>query len=237
MDVEPSYYKVSINVIPYKFGEEKVIGCYAAKTTADLVAEFVRYAFESSIKGGINLSVQDYKEEILDTEEGPRLKATPMGRITLIKSAFTGEEARNIIQSVLDLIDPKLVETPSKKPLSIEGIVDNPKSICKNLFYSVVLDFPSSDQSHQCVVGYYTSMHLAQKVSKFITQTNQGKKGFGFNNHIYSYEGKFVQYDSGKLGFKMGETYQEIKTSCQWDEYLHISEVVDKAIEKWSKKE
>ena len=102
---------------------------------------------------------------------------------------------------------------------------------------AVVLTFEPFDEFHQLYAGYYKTIEVANAAAFFIINLHSlNKVGCGFNTEILSLSERYVEYDSGKSYIKTGEGDSEVKSSCDHKEYLRLIEIVDAAINKWSRK-
>lgn len=231
MTLISQFYSVSVKISPFEFGGSKEVGCYSTRDAAERVATFIRRAFEQKVTEGIDIQIQAYNAELVKTPMGLRLKDTPNGAITLIHETISQTETDRILKLLPILLQSKIIE-----PKNFILNVDRPKNICEGNFHCVILDFEPFDKSRRLFVGYYQSIQTATLVSHYIMQAHFNQKvGFGFDMRIETYEGKFIEYESGKLYIKSEENNHEIHASCESNEFIRISKCINKAIDLYSR--
>jgi hypothetical protein len=232
MSVE-NYFAVTVNTSPFTFGKEKEIGCYSTESLANRVADFVRDAFHGQVNGGIDYNIISYKGQFMRTNAGLRLADTPNGKLTMIEESWNSQMVENLLNFVPFVIKRKEME--NRLVTIPKGIVDQPKRICEDAYYGVVLTFEPFDESHKLYAGYYKTKEVANSVALFIVNLHGcNKVGSGFDMDIVS-AGRYVEYDSGKSFVKVDGVDHEIKSSCESEEYLRLIKTVDESINKWSR--
>jgi len=226
MMINSEYYSVQINIFPFQFGKEKEIGCYSEMDIAERVAKWIRVTFEQTVAGGMDISIRNYKAEMIKTSVGLRLKETPNGKITLIQEDLSETE----MQRLLDLL-PILLQSSLMRTKILASTCDAPKYLCEGQYHCVVLDFRPFDRSNRLFVGYYQTRTTALSVSKYIQQIHFNRKiGSGFDIKIETYEGNFIEYESGKQWIKIEGKFHEIQSSCNMNDFLKLSKEINQAI-------
>jgi hypothetical protein len=222
MTITSEYYTVTVNTYPFEPRGEKEVGCYSNRDLAERVAKFVRVAFEQPVSN-FDIRIHNFQGEMVETSLGIRLKETPNGAITLVHTVWSEEEQMRILQFTPKLLKLKVVPTAT---------LEVPKFVCQGQYHCVVLDFYPFEKSRRLFVGYYKTLEIAKDVSDYIKGTHYQKKvGFGMNMSIETYEGEFIQYESGKLAIT-ADVEHEIRSVVNSYEFIRISKVVNNAIIK-----
>ncbi|MEM1283621.1 MAG: hypothetical protein AAGG81_08715 [Chlamydiota bacterium] len=108
--VNSEYYAVSMNIFPFKYGEEQEIGCYLTEYAAKSIERIVRSIFQNNVSGGIDLFIRKYEGRIRKTSAGLRLDETPNGCITMIYDKVSHAEVKRILHFVPTMLESQLIE-------------------------------------------------------------------------------------------------------------------------------
>lgn len=95
MSFEMTFYKVAAST--YSFKQSQHIGCYVSKATAMHVCDQIRNRYLPIINGGIDVTIQAYRDRVVRCEDGSlRLENMSGGRIISIIEQLDQSEARRI---------------------------------------------------------------------------------------------------------------------------------------------